>query len=363
MQETCSLRGDCMEMLWRVSFLLFIILLSGLVIMMTLRSILPVQAIEFVRNFPDRWRKIHGHKLGSPIKAVAATLVLMALLRFTTGLLPSGFISSLSLSLKILLVGTIAWLIIGISDLLETLILERFDLSSQDNLRARKVQTQIIIFRKVSLIAIGILAFSFILMSFEEFRQVGAGLLASMGVAGIIVGLAAQKTVGALLAGIQLAITQPVRIDDVLVVEGEWGRVEEINFTYVVVRIWDSRRLVLPTTYFLEKPFQNWTRISSDLLGTVFLYVDYNAPIEAIRAHLKELLETSSNWDRRVWALQVTNCSERTMELRALMSAADSSKAWELRCEIREKMLEFLLLTYPGSLPKVRLEQEPPQSR
>lgn len=349
-------------MLWRVSFLLFIILLSALVIMMTLRSILPVRAIEFARDFPYRWRKVRGQKLGSPIKAVAATLVLMALLRFTVGFLPSGLISSLSLSLKILLVGAIAWLIIGISDLLETLILNRFDLSSQDNLKARKVQTQIIIFRKVSLIAIGILAFSFILMSFKEFRQVGAGLLASMGVAGIIVGLAAQRTVGALLAGIQLAITQPVRIDDVLVVEGEWGRVEEINFTYVVVRIWDSRRLVLPTTYFLEKPFQNWTRISSDLLGTVFLYVDYCAPIEAIRARLKELLETSPHWDRRVWALQVTSCSERTMELRALMSAADSSKTWELRCEIREKMLEFLRITYPGSLPKVRLEQETPQS-
>jgi small-conductance mechanosensitive channel len=351
-----------MEMLWHISFLLFIILLSALVIMMTLRSILSVQTIEFVRNFPNRLRKVSGHKLGNPIKAVAATLVLMALLRLTVGFIPPVLISSLSLCLKIFLVGAIAWLIIGISDLLETLILNRFDLSSQDNLRARKVQTKIIIFRKVSLITIGILAFSFILMSFKEFRQVGAGLLASMGVAGIIVGLAAQRTVGALLAGIQLAITQPVRIDDVLVVEGEWGRVEEINFTYVVVRIWDSRRLVLPTTYFLEKPFQNWTRVSSDLLGTVFLYVDYSAPIEALRARLKELLENSPYWDRRVWALQVTSCSEHTMELRALMSASDSSRTWELRCEIREKMLEFLRLTYPGSLPKVRLEKETQQS-
>lgn len=351
-----------MEALWRVSFLLFIILLSALVILLTLRSILPVQAIEFAWDFPNRLRKARGHKLGSPIKAIVATLVLMALLQFTVELIPSEISSSLFLSLKILLVGAFAWFIIGISDMLETLILNRFDPSSQDNLRARKVQTQIIIFRKVSLLAIGILAFSFILMSFKEFRQVGAGLLASMGVAGIIIGLAAQRTVGALLAGIQLAITQPVRIDDVLVVEGEWGRVEEIHFTYVVVRIWDSRRLVLPTTYFLEHPFQNWTRVSSDLLGTVFLYVDYSAPIEALRARLKELLESSPYWDRRVWALQVTSCSEHTMELRALMSAADSSKAWDLRCEIREKMLEFLRLTYPGSLPKVRLEQEPPQS-
>jgi small-conductance mechanosensitive channel len=237
-------------------------------------------------------------------------------------------------------------------------LLRRHDLASQDNLKARKMYTQMMVFGRLTSIAIGILAFSLILMNFEEFRRIGTGLLASVGVAGIIIGLAAQRTVGTLLAGIQLAIAQPIRLDDVLVVEGEWGRVEEITFTYVVVRIWDSRRLVLPTTYFLEKPFQNWTRVSSDLLGTVYLYLDYGIPLEELRQKLHEFLEASPHWDKRAWALQVTDCSDKAMEVRALMSAKDSGSAWELRCEIREKLLEYLRTTYPDSLPRIRLERQ-----
>ena len=201
-----------------------------------------------------------------------------------------------------------------------------------------------------------ILALAAILMTFDKVRQLGASILASAGIAGIIVGLAAQRSIATLLAGIQIALTQPIRIDDVVIVENEWGRIEEITLTYVVVRIWDLRRLIVPITYFIEKPFQNWTRISADLLGTVFLYTDYTVPIQAVREELRRILEGSEKWDRRVCVLQVTDTTERTVQLRALVSAADSSKAWDLRCEVREKLVDFLQKNYPHALPRVRAE-------
>jgi small-conductance mechanosensitive channel len=225
-----------------------------------------------------------------------------------------------------------------------------------DNLRARAIHTQFGIVRKIAIVVIGVFALATVLMSFEEFRQLGAGILASAGLAGLVIGFAAQKTLGNLLAGIQIAITQPIRIDDVVVVEGEWGRIEEITLTYVVVRIWDLRRLVLPIGYFLEQPFQNWTRVSADVLGTVYLVVDYTVPVDEIRAQLERIVRESNLWDRKVCGVQVTGASEHGIEVRALVSAADSSKAWDLRCEVREKLIAFLQQNYPGSLPRVRAE-------
>jgi hypothetical protein len=171
-------------------------------------------------------------------------------------------------------------------------------------------------------------------------------LLTSAGIASVIVGFAAQRSISNLLAGFQLAFTQPIRLDDVLVVEGEWGRVEEITFTYVVLNIWDER--------FIEKPFQNWTRNSAQLMGTVFIYADYNVPVEPLRTELRRLLETHSNWDQRVCALQVTDSKERTLELRCLMSSANASALFDLRCFIREHMVTFLQANYPESLPRAR---------
>ncbi len=178
-----------------------------------------------------------------------------------------------------------------------------------------------------------------------------------------MVGLAAQKTIGTIIAGLQIAFTQPIRLDDVVIVEGEWGRIEEITLTYVVVRIWDLRRLIVPITYFIETPFQNWTRTSADILGTVFLYVDHTVPIDAVRAELQKILEASEAWDRKVCVLQVTNTSERAVELRALMSAADASLAWNLRCEVREKLVEFIRRDYPHALPRLRAELEKGECR
>ncbi len=258
--------------------------------------------------------------------------------------------------LSLVLIISVAWLVIKLTYVLEDLIMSQYDIDVRDNLEARRIHTQIQILKKVVIVVVGILALATALMTFEKVRQLGATLLASAGIVGIIIGIAAQKSIATLFAGIQMAITQPIRIDDVVIVENEWGRIEEITLTYVVVKIWDLRRLIVPITYFLEKPFQNWTRISANILGTVFLYVDYTVPVEAVRTELRRILENSPLWDGQVCVLQVTNATERTVELRALMSAADASNAWGLRCEVREKLIEFIRRNYPEGLPKVRAE-------
>lgn len=259
-------------------------------------------------------------------------------------------------SLSLLLIASVAWLIISMAYVVEDLVLSQFRIDVRDNLRARRIRTQIQILRKVVIVIVGVIALATILMTFEKVRQLGTSILASAGILGIIIGIAAQRSIATLLAGLQLAVTQPIRIDDVVIVENEWGRIEEITLTYVVVRIWDLRRLIVPMTYFLEKPFQNWTRVSAELLGTVFLYVDYTVPVQAVRDELHRILENSKSWDGRVCVLQVTNATERTVELRALVSAPDSSSAWELRCDVREKLLEFIQKNHPDGLPKVRGE-------
>ena len=193
-------------------------------------------------------------------------------------------------------------------------------------------------------------------MTFDGIRRIGISLFASAGVAGIILGFAAQKVLGSVLAGFQIALTQPIRIDDVVIVEKEWGWIEEITLTYVVVRIWDRRRMILPTTYFIETPFQNWTRVSADILGSIFIYADYRVPVEKLREELENILKNSDLWDGKIQNLQVTNTTENTLELRALMSAADSPTAWDLRVHVREKLVEYLQKNYPDCLPRTRIE-------
>jgi small-conductance mechanosensitive channel len=237
-------------------------------------------------------------------------------------------------------------------------MLRRYDVSTQDNLKARKVYTQFMILENIIIFIIILLAVGIALMSFDSIRSIGLSLLTSAGIAGIIIGLAAQKAIGTLLAGIQIAITQPIRLDDVVIVDGEWGRIEEITLTYVVVKIWDQRRLVVPSTFFIENTFQNWTRNSSEIMGTVFIYTDYQVSFEALREELSKLLKESQHWDGKVNVLQVTDTTEKTVQIRALMSARDSGTAWELRVYVREKLLEFLQKNYPESLPRTRISIE-----
>ncbi len=239
------------------------------------------------------------------------------------------------------------------------LINHHYTIDNPDNFYARKIQTQIVVIRRLLSGFIALLSLAFILMTFPSIRNLGAGLFASAGVLGLIAGMAARPVLSNVIAGLQIALTQPIRIDDVVIVEDEWGWIEEIHGTYVVVRIWDLRRLVVPISYFIEKPFQNWTRRTADILGTVFFYVDYTVPVAAVREELHRVLAASGLWDGKVWNLQVTNTSERAVELRALMSAPNSPQAWDLRCHVRERLLAYLQREFPESLPKARLEMRP----
>ncbi|WP_303921629.1 mechanosensitive ion channel family protein [Draconibacterium sediminis] len=256
---------------------------------------------------------------------------------------------------SILLIVSIAWGLMAILRAFKKVILSRLDTSQEDNLRQRKFLTQFNIMESIIYFLIVLISIGASLMLFEEVRQLGISLFASAGVAGIIIGFAAQKLIATVLAGLQIAITQPIRIDDVVIIENEWGRIEEITLTYVVVKIWDQRRLVVPSTYFFEKPFQNWTRNTSEILGTVFLYTDYHVPFDALREELTRLLESTPLWDKRVNVLQVTDAKEYGVEIRALVSAKDSPTAWDLRVFIREKMIEFIQKNYPESLPRTRV--------
>lgn len=237
-----------------------------------------------------------------------------------------------------------------------TVYLRRFKLDAEDNLLARKHATQSRILQRVAASLIVVVTAAVALMTFDGVRQYGVSLLASAGAAGLVVGLALQPVLKNLIAGIQLAITQPIRLEDAVIVEGEWGNVEEISATYVVVRLWDWRRMVLPLAYFIEKPFQNWTREGAALIGTVMMYLDHAAPIPAMRAKLEEIARASRLWDGRVVNLQVTDFRQDTMEVRLLVSASNAGRAFDLRCEVREKMIGWLRAEHPYALPRRRAE-------
>jgi small-conductance mechanosensitive channel len=253
----------------------------------------------------------------------------------------------------------IAWLIIRSVHLARVVILRQYDISEKDNLKARKVLTQLRILERIIIFIVILISLAIALMTFDSIKRIGFSLFASAGVAGIIIGFAAQKLLGSILAGFQIALTQPIRIDDVVIVENEWGWIEEITLTYVVVRIWDRRRLIVPTTYFIEKPFQNWTRVSSDILGTVYIYCDYHVPVDELRKEFTRILEGTDLWDGKTSVMQVTNATDRTLEIRALMSAADSPTAWDLRVMVREKLISWLQEHHPGNLPRTRIELTP----
>ena len=270
--------------------------------------------------------------------------------------MPEGAAEAVAHIFTLVLIALVSWLVIKATNLLRDCVVGRFDIEQKDNLTARKIRTQLNVLRRIVIIVVSILAVGTMLMTFPKVRQLGTTILASAGVIGIVVGMAAQRTIGTFIAGIQIAVTQPIRVDDVVIVENEWGRIEEITLTYVVVRIWDLRRLIIPITYFIEKPFQNWTRTTADILGTVYIYVDYTVGVDAIRGQLQKILNETQLWDKKVCVLQVTNTTERTMELRALVSAADASTAWSLRCHVREKLIEFIREKYPQALPKLRAE-------
>jgi small-conductance mechanosensitive channel len=269
----------------------------------------------------------------------------------------SFWLSDFALTLKhILLLASTSWIVIEIIGIAKRRLLRRFDISSADNLKYRKLQTQINLLEKVLISIISLITIGLMLISIDSIKQIGIGIFASAGVVGIIVGLSAQKIFGAILAGIQIAIAQPLRIDDAVLVENEWGWVEEINLTYVVIMLWDKRRLVLPTSYFLEKPFQNWTKTNADIIGSVFIYTDYSISVDAIRAELDRLLADCELWDKKISVVQVTDAKVNHMEIRILVSAKNSPTAWDLRVYVREMMIAFIQKNHPESFPKTRID-------
>jgi small-conductance mechanosensitive channel len=324
--------------------------IAGIIIQFVVYRILK----RLQKRTPSVWYESLIKHTGRPVKY----LLILVLINIGIPIaeLSQGVVYILDSIFRSLFILAVSWLIICMTSVIEDVILSRFNINVKNNLQARRIYTQLHTIRKILAVIIMIVAMALILMGFDSFRQFGVSILASAGLASLIIGLAAQKIFGNFLAGIQIAFTQPIRVDDVVIVENEWGRIEEITLTYVMVRIWDLRRLVVPISYFIEKPFQNWTRVSADLLGTVFLYTDYTVPVQAVREELDCILKSSDKWDGKVSGVQVTNATERTVELRALMSAADSSTAWALRCEVREKLIKFIQDKYPDALPKTRAE-------
>lgn len=322
-----------------------------------------VAAIWLFRLFKRVLRRYKNpalHRVAGFVQYPLKVLVLLVALNFVRlrfqGVLMEGL--DLGQLFYVLFLAVLSWLAIAVVKAVKEVVLLSYDLGVADNLKARKIHTQLKVFERIVVFLILFFFVVTVLLSFESIRQIGVSLLASAGIAGIIIGFAAQKSISMLLAGFQLAITQPIRLDDVVIVEGEWGRIEEITLTYVVVAIWDKRRLVVPVNYFIETPFQNWTRQTAEILGTVFIYVDYGFPVPALREFMTQALADNPHWDGKVNVLQVTNATENTMELRALASAKDSGTAWDLRVKLREDLIEFIRVNYPQFLPRKRVQME-----
>lgn len=282
---------------------------------------------------------------------------LLAVLSVLPGLpLPPELMSALEHITGLGLIAAIAWLAILLVQITSDILAGRYRTDVADNLAARRIQTQFQMLHRIVVVMVIVITLAIMLMTFPAIKHIGMSILASAGLASLVVGMAMKGTLSNLIAGVQIAFAQPFRLEDAVVVEGEWGWVEEITTMYVVVRIWDLRRLVLPLSYFLDHPFQNWTRTSADLLGYTYLYTDYSVPVDAVRGELRRICESSKLWGGKVCIVQVSDSDAHTMQLRALMDANNSSDAWDLRCLVREKLICFLQQNFPGSLPRYRGE-------
>jgi small-conductance mechanosensitive channel len=261
-------------------------------------------------------------------------------------------------------IGAVGWLVAALVAVFEDVALARFRTDVPDNRQARRVRTQVVMLRRITVAVVAVLAVAVMLTTFPQVRTLGASMLASAGLAGVVAALAAQSVLGNVFAGLQLAFSDAIRLDDVVVVEGEWGRVEELTLSYVVVQIWDDRRLILPTSYFTSTPFQNWTRSRAAVLGAVELDVDWSVPVPEIREELRRRLADDRLWDRRVCVLQVTEATGTMLRLRALVSAADAPTLWDLRCQVREHLVSWVRQHHPEALPAMRARlAEPTRQR
>jgi small-conductance mechanosensitive channel len=301
--------------------------------------------------------------LGRPARAVFFLTCLLLAIPFVP--LPLNIQQNIRQGLAMAMVAALGWFAVGCIYVVQSIMLRKYDLSAADNVRARRIHTQFQVFRRMLITFVIVIDIGALLWTFNDPRiwKFGSGLLASAGIATLVIATAAKSTASNFLAGIQIALTEPIRIDDVVVVEGEWGRIEEITSAYVVLRIWDLRRLIIPLSYFIENSFANWTRESADILGTAFLYVDYSIPVEALREQLNIIVKDAPQWDKKVCGLQVTNLSEHTMEIRCLVSSPDSGSSFDLRCMIREQMTAWIQQNYPNTFPTTRFASLPNPTR
>ncbi|MDA3900759.1 MAG: mechanosensitive ion channel family protein [Spirochaetes bacterium] len=289
-------------------------------------------------------------------------LLFIAVFIFNWGIrkaLPDSFIIPLVARIvPLLLIFAVALLILRFSSALFKFLLNQFNISQKDNLRARKATTQINLLQRVITFLVILISFGAALMTIPSVRAYGTSILASAGIAGIAIGFAAQQTLANVLAGIQVAVTQPLRYDDAVVIDGEWGWVEEITLTYIVVRLWDRRRLVTPISKLLQNSFQNWTRMTSSIIGSVFFYLDYKTDVDALRKEQTRILQDCAFWDGDVNVIQVTDTTEHSIVVRSLISGKDSPTTWDLRCFVREQLIAYLKKTQPTSLPRQRIHIE-----
>lgn len=305
---------------------------------------------RLVRNRPFTTNATHIAFRASQVCVVlfAVRLVLTAAPDDTPGLRSLSYVSTVAL------IVALTWCVMKCIESISTTITQLNPYDVADNLKARRILTQTRVLTRSAYFIVGLLGLAFVLLTLPGARQFGASLLASAGVAGLVAGIAARPVLGNFIAGLQIAFSQPIRIDDVLIVDGQWGRVEEITGTFVVVRIWDERRMIVPLQWFIENPFENWTHTSSTILGTVFLWLDFNVPVAALRTEFERLCKAAPQWDGRVCGLQVTDSNERAMQIRMLVSAQNSGSAFDLRCAIRESMIAFIAEHHPEALPRLR---------
>ncbi len=337
------------------------VLVSAALAALVLHAVVFFLGARAARRTPFRADEILIGRLRGPSRVILPALAVQFALPALD--LPPGAAQPLRHALSLVLIVAVTWLAIQVIRAAGELVMARYDMQVSDNLQARRIHTQIRVLVRIVAVVLGVVGVGVALTTFPAIRQLGASILASAGIAGVIVGFAAQKVLGNFLAGLQIAFAGHIHLDDVVVINGEFGRVEEITTTYVVVKVWDERRMIVPFTRIIDQPFTNWTRETSQVLGTVFLHADYSLPIQPLREELDRIVNASPHWDRRVAGLVVTDARPETIELRALVSAADASKAWDLRCEVRERLIGFIQREYPECLPLTRVDLSEPRPR
>ena len=293
--------------------------------------------------------------LSTALRVTVPILALFLLLRVWP--ISAAALAVMRKLLGVALVAALTWVLRRAVVLTDAAVLGPQGLTAETSAERRALYTRVRMLRRIALVLITTFAFAAVLMMFDEVRDLGRSILASAGIAGIVIGFAAQRSLGTLFAGIQIALTQPIRLGDQVIVESEFATIEEITLTYVVARTWDARRIVLPISYFIEKPFQNWTRESPSLLAPLMLQVDFSLPMEELRRFMQREIAASRFWDKAVFGVQVVDSDAHGMTVRVLGSASNAGDAWNLRCELREKAIDWIRLNYPQCLPKMRQEQ------